>query len=68
MRAFAKCGVDYAGPFLTKQGRGKVRQKRYWCLFTCAATRAVHLEMSWSLDTDSFLAAFTRMTNRRGVP
>ena len=68
MRAFAKCGVDYAGPFLTKQGRGKVRQKRYLCLFTCAATRAVHLEMAWSLDTDSFLAAFTRMTNHRGVP
>ena len=68
MRAFAKCDVDYAGPFLTKQGRGKVRQKRYLCLFTCAATRAVHLEMAWSLDTDSFLAAFTRMTNRRGAP
>ena len=24
--------------------------------------------MAWSLDTDSFLAAFTRMTNRRGLP
>ena len=24
--------------------------------------------MAWSLDTDSFLTAFTRMTNRRGVP
>ena len=32
MRAFVRCGVDYAGPFLTKQGRGKVRQKRYLCL------------------------------------
>ena len=67
MRAFAKCGIDYAGPFLTKQGRSKVRQKRYLCLFTCAATRAVHLEMAWSLDTDSFLATFTRMINRREV-
>ena len=68
MRAFSKCRVDYAGPFLTKQGRGKVRQKRYLCLFTCVATRAVHLEMAWSLDTDSFLGTFTRMTNHRGVP
>ena len=32
------------------------------------ATRAVHLEMSYSLDTDSFLNAFTRMTSRRGMP
>ena len=42
--------------------------KRYLCLFTCAATHAVHLEMAWSLDTDSFLAAFSRMTDRRGIP
>ena len=45
MRAFARCGVAYTGPFLTKQGRGKVRQKRYLCVLTYAATRAVHLEM-----------------------
>jgi hypothetical protein len=46
MRAFVRCGVDYAGPFLTKQGSGKSRTKRYLCLFTCCATRAVHLEMA----------------------
>ena len=68
MRAFTTTAVDYGGPFLTKQGRGKTRTKRYLCLFTCLATRAVHLEMAWALDTNSFLEAFTRMTNRRGVP
>ena len=68
MRAFDEVAVDYGGPFITKQGRGKTRMKRYLCLFTCLATRAVHLEMAWSLDTDSFLQAFTRMTNRRGLP
>ena len=68
MRAFAKCGVDYAGPFLTKQGRSKVIQKRYMCLFTRAVTQLVHLEMAWSSDIDPFLTAFTRMTSRRGVP
>ena len=66
--AFEKVGVDYTGPFKTKQGRGKVRAKRYLCLFTCLATRAVHLEMSYSLDTDAFINAFSRMTSRRGTP
>ena len=67
-RAFIRVGVDYAGPFMTRQGRGKVRTKRYLCLFTCLQSRAVHLEMSWSLDTESFLQAFTRFVKRRGVP
>jgi hypothetical protein len=68
IRAFEKVGVDYAGPFKTKQGRGKVRAKRYLCLFTCLTTRAVHLEMSYSLDTDAFINAFSRMASRRGTP
>ena len=67
-RAFSQTGVDFAGPFLTIHGRGKPRHKRYLCLFTCLATRAVHLEMAYSLDTDSFLNAFYRMANRRGMP
>ena len=68
IRVFEKIGVDYGGPYLTKQGRGRTRAKRYLCLFTCLATRAVHLEMAYSLDTDSFINAFTRMTSRRGTP
>ena len=68
LRAFGRIATDFAGPFLMKQGRGKTRIKRYLCLFTCLATRAVHLEMAYSLDTDSFLNAFSRMTARRGTP
>ena len=68
LRAFERIGTDFAGPFLTKQGRGKYRAKRYLCLFTCLATRAVHLEIAYSLDTDSFINAFVRMTARRGTP
>ena len=68
LRAFSRCSVDFAGPFLTKQGRGKVRLKRYLCLFTCLETRAVHLEMAYDLSTDSFLNAFYRMSSRRGLP
>ena len=68
LRAFSQTSLDFGGPFITKQGRGKVRQKRYVCLFTCLATWAVHLEVAFSLDTDSFLKAFFRMESRRGLP
>ena len=60
--------IDYGDPYLTKQGHGKQRAKRYLCLFTCLVTRAVHLELAYGLDTDSFINAFTRMTSRRGIP
>ena len=68
MRVFEKVGVDYAGPCKMKQGRGTVRAKRYLSLFTCLTTRVVHLEMSYSLDTGSFINAFYRMTSRRRTP
>ena len=58
MRAFAKCCVDYAGPFTTTITR-RVSAKRYLCLFACFATRAVHLEMAHSLSTADFLNAFS---------
>jgi len=68
LQAFTRAAVDFAGLFVTVQGRGKRREKQYLCLFTCLASRAVHLEMAYGLDIDSFLSAFYRMTNRRGMP
>ena len=67
LRAFAQTAVDLGGPFITIQGRGTRRQNLYLCLFTCLATRAVHLDMASGLDTDSFLNAFYRMANRGGL-
>ena len=67
-RVFSKIGVDFAGPFFTKQGRGKSQSKRYACLFTCLQIRAVHIEMATGLDADSFLMAFKRFVARRGTP
>ena len=68
LRAFTRTSVDFGGRFITIQGRGKRREKRYLCLFTCLATRAVHLELAYGLSTDSFLNAFYRMASRRGLP
>ena len=67
-RPFDQSATDYAGPFITVQGRERQPQKRWLCLFTCLATRAIHLEMAWALDTESFLNCFTRFTSRRGIP
>ena len=68
MKPFTNCAVDFAGPYFTVQGRGKARAKRYLCLFLCLQTHSCHLEMAWSLDTDGFLNALTRMVARRGWP
>ncbi|PFX13817.1 hypothetical protein AWC38_SpisGene22069 [Stylophora pistillata] len=67
-RAFSRTAVDFGGPFMMIQGRGKRRAKRYLCLFTCLTSRALHLEIAYGLDTDSFLNAFCRMASRRGLP
>ena len=68
LRAFERVGMDFAGPFFAKQGRGKSRMKRYLYLFTCLATRAVHLEIACSLYTDSFIHAFVQMTAGGRLP
>ena len=67
-RPFTNCATDYGGPYLTMQGRGRARTKRFLCLFVCLQTRCCHLEMATSLDTGSFVNAFTWMTARRGWP
>ena len=61
---FTFSAVDYFGPWLIKEGRKEV--KRYGVLFTCMASRAVHLESANSLDTASFINALRRFTCRRG--
>ena len=61
---FFHSGVDLFGPLLVKQGRSVI--KRYGCLFCCMTTRAIHLEVVFSLSTDSFICALRRFVSRRG--
>ncbi|XP_017473122.1 PREDICTED: uncharacterized protein LOC108364071 [Rhagoletis zephyria] len=69
-RAFTNARVDFAGPFDIKSysGRGCRMSKGYVCLFVCFATKAIHLEATSDLSTQSFLAAFPRFIARRGCP
>lgn len=67
---FIFCGVDYCGPalILNRKGRGAKTQKAYICLFICFSTRAVHLELVTDLTSDSYLLALKRFISRRGKP
>lgn len=67
---FMTCGVDYAGPMLVlnRKGRGARLIKCYICLFVCFTTKAIHLELVGSLSTQDYLLAFKRFISRRGKP
>ena len=67
-RAISQTSVDFGGPFYTKKGRGKNRHKRSLCSFTCLATREVHLDAVYGLDTDSFQNTFFRIVSPHGLP
>ena len=64
---FSHKGIDFAGPVYI-QSLSKKQKKTYICLFTCASTRAIHLELTPSLDAQLFLLAVRRFTSRRGWP
>ncbi|CAB0030756.1 unnamed protein product [Trichogramma brassicae] len=69
-RPFERTGVDYAGPFLVRQGRGKgIPTSKAWvAVFVCLVTKAIHLELVGNLKTDSLLGALTRFVGRRRRP
>lgn len=66
LRPFSFVGVDYMGPFEVTVGRH--REKRWVALFTCLVTRAVHLEVTYGLTTQSCLMAIYRFIGRRDWP
>ena len=71
---FTHIRLDFAGPLYVKETRRSLQtsnsdsNKVYVCLFTCASTRAVHLELTRGLTVQDFLLAFRRFASRRGLP
>ena len=65
-KPFQFTGVDYFGPMLVKRARSRI--KRWGCLFSCLVTRAVHLELADSLETDDFILVLRCFISRRGKP
>ena len=66
-RPFEVTGVDYTGA-ITITGEADVPKKVYICLFTCASTRAVHLEVAEDLSSETFLQLFRTFAARRSCP
>ena len=66
---FSHTGLDFAGPiYFSELNNGGSLSKGYICLFTCASTRAIHLELTRTMNVDAFLLAFRRFAGRRGLP
>ena len=70
-RAFLRIGLDYAGPFMTRErfeDKTFFDYKSYVLIFTCASCRAVHFEATNTLNAYDFRMAFQRFISDRGVP
>ncbi|GFS69327.1 integrase catalytic domain-containing protein [Nephila pilipes] len=63
---FTITGIDFAGPVNIRCL--KPRDTAYIALFTCATTRALHIELVSDLTTDKFLLALQQFVGRRGLP
>ncbi|GBL76191.1 hypothetical protein AVEN_234466-1 [Araneus ventricosus] len=61
---FYTCDVDFAGTIYVKNLEGM--QKSCIVLFTCATTRALHLELAPTMTAEYFLSAFRWIISRRG--
>ncbi|XP_062556957.1 uncharacterized protein LOC134221791 [Armigeres subalbatus] len=65
-RPFTHVGIDYFGPMEVAVGRRV--EKRWGMLATCMATRAVHIEVAHSLNTQSCVMVIRNLIARRGLP
>ena len=63
---FTITGIDFTGALYVRHN--SIETKVYICLFTCATSRAIHLEVVMDLSVETFLLAFRRFASRRSLP
>ena len=67
VKPFHSISIDYTGA-IQYRTKNKVSRKAYVCLFTCAVTRGVHLELVDDNTAQGFLYAFRKFAARRSYP
>ncbi|XP_018357523.1 PREDICTED: uncharacterized protein LOC108757560 [Trachymyrmex cornetzi] len=70
-RVFANIGIDFCGPFQLRESKRRNSRtvKSYVAIFVClAATKAVHIEMTFDLSAEEFIHTLKRFIGRRGKP
>jgi hypothetical protein len=63
---FSTTGTDFAGPLKIRDGKDMATV--YILLFTCTATRAIHLELLADKKAPTFIKGTRRFVARRGAP
>jgi hypothetical protein len=63
---FTTTGIDYNAAFIVRIENGD--WKVYICLFTCAASRALHSELVIDLSAKEFIQAFIRFASHHSLP
>ena len=63
---FTVTGMDFTKALYIQMNGAE--SKVYICLFMCAITRAVHLEIVTDLITETFLLALRRFASRKSLP
>ena len=65
-RVFSVVGIDFLGAIHLYDSDEST--KAYILIFSCATTRAIHIELVSSMSVHHFLLALKRFIGRRGVP
>lgn len=66
---FYHTAVDLFGPFVMKDAvRRRVHGKCFGVIFTCLASRAVHVDITENYSTEAFLGSLRRFVSIKGYP
>ena len=60
---FSNVGIDFFCPLYVEQDSWKL-----WCLLSCLIIRAIHIKVTESFETDSFISGLCIFTRKRETP